>query len=777
MVEKMMRNKSDIQKRNDIFFIKQPFRTFMVFIITFLVFMTFATRQATAAAAENQSGKGIPTDGIRTMAVSASEGELHAFYPSSAVYSGQTEKYIDSLDSISFAWSRIDAENPGVMNTEKGKNGNYGFYYPKDYLQPVKYAKSKGKTIQLNVYMDGSDCAELLPDSEKQSAIINAVIDCIQRDITSGEGIYYDGVVIDFEGLCDTNRNKEPILYGGKQISTYFTQFLTELKARLEPLGKKLYVAVNPLIYFDGYNYKDILDLADRVILMAHDYEPTQKLMKSEVLQYSGYNALEPIDSLSPIWEVRQALNEMSNAASGPSQLSKVWLQIAFDSAQWRYAADSEKEWEALPATTLSKERRMTPLYKSIKARVDNKDGYGENITYSYNNELQSPYIHYYNTSDKSWNFILYEDSNSISAKIDLAKTYGLGGISLWSLANLPDYSDSVGKKYHLDGWETILSKMASYDKLPSGSKEYISFTDQQVEQAVREKLGKASGKITKADIQSIYRLKLSEGTKSLKDLTKLTNLEYLDAGQLNLKDITSIGSLTKLRVLYLQRNAISDIQVLKKLTKLEILSLNGNKLTTISGLSALTNLRELYLRENQLTSVTALSKLSKLEILELGKNCITKVENLKNLNKLKRLALDFNKISGLGGLEKMKKLQHLDLSNNQISDISLLSELTGLKTLYLQRNSLRNTSSLSGLSKLNLLSLNGNKISEVKSLAKLTALEKLYLKDNEITSIAPLKGLTGLKELYLQGNRISDYNPVKSVYSKSEFLCDFTMN
>ena len=690
--------------------------------------------------------------------VNPKSGELHAFYPSNAVFSDQMKMYIDELDSISFAWSRIDAKDSASLNTVKGKNGNFGFYYPKDYLKPLEYAKSQGKSIQLNVYMDGADATKLLPYAKEQQAMIQSIVSTMETNITEGIGLTYDGVVIDFEGLRDTDNHNVPILYDGNQISTYYSQFLKELKEQLDLIDKKLYVAVNPLLYFDGYNYADILHIADRVILMAHDYEPTKKLQKNQIEQYTGYNALEPISSLAPIQMVRKALNDIKSAASDSSQLSKVWLQITFDAAQWQFDAKSAKNWEELSDTTLSRAGRLTPLYQSIKARVDNNDGYGENITCGYNNELQSPYIQYYNSSDRSWNVILYEDSTSINAKIELAKDYQLGGISLWSLANIPDYNDKTGKKFHLNGWSTIISKMNSYDTLSPDSNKYISFTDTKVEQAVREKLGKDTGNISVKELLSIYRLKLPQGVKSL-------------------KDITAIENLTKLRVLYLQRNSISDISALKKLSKLEVLSLNGNQIVSITPLSTLTNLHELYIRENKISNIEALNKLTKLELLEGGKNSIQNIENLKNLKNLKSLSLDDNQINNITGLKALTNLKNLDLSNNKITTINALQNISGLETLYLQRNNISNISALSALKKLRVLSMNGNEIADLKPLAKLTLLEKLYLKDNKIKNIASLKGLVKLNELYLKGNSISNYGPVNTVYSKNQFLCDFKIN
>lgn len=760
------KNSNQYDEKNK--FLKIVIKSYICFILVLFGMIQSLSAQAAEKTLDSKSLEN------NNKTESQKNGELHAFYPSNTVFTVAVQQYIDELDSISFAWSRIDAEDPNSLNTVKGKNGNYGFYYPKDYLKPLEYAKSQGKSIQLNVYMDREDCTELLPYENKRLAMLSAITNTMTTDISQGRDIYYDGVVIDFEGLRNTDGDGNPILYYGKPISTYYTQFLKELKKHFQTMGKKLYVAVNPALYYDGYDYSEILDVADRVIVMAHDYEPIQKLQKNQIEQYTSYDALDPIHSLAPIQMVRMALNDIKRAASDTTELSKVLLQITFDAAQWQFDVASENDWINLPEETLSREGRLTPLYKSIKARVDNTDGYGQNLKYGYNNELQSPYIQYFNTSDKSWNLIIYEDSSSISAKIKLAKSYNLGGISLWSLANIPDYNDTTGKKYHLNVWNSILEEMNSYDTLPPESSNYVTFSDETVEQAVRAKLGKASGKISMDELQNIYRLKLPKGVKSLKDLNKLKNLEYLDAGQLEIKDITSIGNLTKLRVLYLQRNLISDISALKKLTKLEVLSLNGNQIESISALSSLTNMRELFLRENKIIKITSLNKLKKLEVLEAGKNNIQNIDNLKTLINLKHLSLDNNKISNITGLKALTNLKYLDLSNNKITTIQALKNLSKLETLYLQRNSIGDISAISAFKKLKLLSMNGNKISDVKPLTKLTLLEKLYLKDNNITSIVSLKGLINLNELYLKGNHVTNYSPVKAICSKEGFLSDF---
>jgi internalin A len=596
-------------------------------------------------------------------------GELHAFYPAMVSFSDQLKTYIEELDSMSVAWSRFDALDLGTLNTAKGKNNNYGFYYPTDYSEVIDYAKEKGVTVNLSIYMDNKDAIKLLPYNDLQESMIQSIISAVQTDINTGKGLYYDGVVIDFEGLRNTNSSKIPLYYEGEQISIYFNQFLKQLQPQLSAIGKNLYVAVSPRVDYDGYDYKEILKIADKVILMAHDYETTSQITKSQVLQFTSYDYLNPLDSLAPINKIRVALNDMQSAADSTSDLKKVLLQLCFDSAQWQFDLKSPKEWDSLNASTLSKSNRSIPTYSKIKARLDNADGYGENITYGYNKELQSPYIKYYNTKDQTWNLILYEDSNSITAKMDLARYNSLGGISVWSLGNISNYNDASGITYYLNDWDTILSNMASFNSMPVGADTNISFTDVAVEQSVRNKLGKTSGNLTLFDLQSIYRLKLADGVKSLVDIKKLINLEYLNIQNQGLKKINDLKYSTNLKVLNLKNNQISDLSPLAKLVNLEVLKVDMNKISDLQPLVKLTKLQELYLPENKITSITPLKNLTKLKVLSLNRNSITNLKSLTKLTSLERLYLNNNKITSIASLKNLKNLKELYLAGNKITN------------------------------------------------------------------------------------------------------------
>jgi internalin A len=106
------------------------------------------------------------------------------------------------------------------------------------------------------------------------------------------------------------------------------------------------------------------------------------------------------------------------------------------------------------------------------------------------------------------------------------------------------------------------------------------------VEKAIRKKLKKPTGELTKADYEKVETLNLFyyQLTELPKGLEKLTQLERL----------------------WLGHNQLNDVKGLEKLTQLTELSLTANQLTEIpEELEKLTLLKELWLVDNQLTDVT----------------------------------------------------------------------------------------------------------------------------------------------------------------------------
>jgi len=303
------------------------------------------------------------------------------------------------------------------------------------------------------------------------------------------------------------------------------------------------------------------------------------------------------------------------------------------------------------------------------------------------------------------------------------------------------------------------------------GDTEVVEFSDQNLEEAVRNELEIPEGDITEEDMLDLTALYgLRQGIEVLHGMEYASNLDTLYLSANNISDIAPLSKLTNLEELNLFGNDISDIETLSCLTNLENLHVGNNKIICINALSDLTNLESLMLFGNDINDIETLSRLTNLEGLWLQENNITNIEVLSELTNLKNLNLGNNNISDISALSHLTNLESLMLFRNDISNIETLSGLTNLKILHLSANNISDISALSKLTNLQTLMLFRNDISNIETLSDLANLEDLNLSSNNITDICALSELTNLERLWLQDNSISDID-VLSDLTKIERL------
>ena len=311
---------------------------------------------------------------------------------------------IDSLDSVCFGWSRLELENGSLsLNTTASNNNEYNI--PSGYQEPL--SRAAGKVKMLMVAVKDSDSPVIINDGRLREEAAGI----ISQAALSGDGLLYDGVLIDFETLR------------GGQSGSNFNSFLSKLRDGAP--GKQIYVAVHPkrrpgIAYYDGYDYKTIGEIADKVILMAHDYYP-KSLTAAEMS--SGVVKTPP----APLDEVYYAIKSICDPVTGVSDRSKVLLQVSFDSVQWK-TIDGK----------IVNQAPYRPAYSAIVQRIQSGAETG------YDAVLQSPYISFFNGEDQTDNIVWYEDTRSVAAKAGLAELFGLGGLSYWRLGIIPDFSSEM---------------------------------------------------------------------------------------------------------------------------------------------------------------------------------------------------------------------------------------------------------------------------------------------------------------------------------------------
>jgi spore germination protein YaaH len=368
--------------------------------------------------------------------------ELHAFY---AIQSYSQINMINNLDSVSFGWSRLEYDTVTkqmVLNTSSMRNGEYNEYnVPVGYSEPVTLAQQKNVPAQLMVCLKSQNVFDnvkntnvslaeyILTNPEIRKQVIQSITQQVKSTGGNGQGVTFNGVTIDFESMK------------GTVLKQAFNSFLQELRQSLTANNiKNLYVAVPPqrkagTAYFDGYDYKTIGQIADKVILMAHDYN-AKTLTDSDMAAGADYTPLAPLD------EVYYALRAITDKNTGVADLSKICLQI---SSNW-------VEWQKKDGKTLNR-NSINLTYDSFQQILTNSG-----VTYNYDDNVQSPYVKFYDSKTGIYNTIWYENSSSVEAKIKLAKMFGVNEISLWRLGNIPDDNKTtVGLKFGLDIWQRIL--------------------------------------------------------------------------------------------------------------------------------------------------------------------------------------------------------------------------------------------------------------------------------------------------------------------------------
>ena len=337
--------------------------------------------------------------------------ELHGFY---AISSYSQKDKISSLTSMTTGWSRMEYGETGPwLNTTSA--GNNDWAVPAGSQEIVDLAKDSQVFLLLGVYLDlsqtydGNTQASLILSEENREAAVQAIVDFLRENPS------YQGVTIDFEGFVSESY-KAP-----------FTAFLTLLRQELNETGSYLlYCALPPMENYRGYDWRAIGDIVDKVILMAHDYDPNTlpDYLQTDI----------PQTPLAPFNKVYQALLQITDEQTGVRDKSKVLLAISFGTTRWEYTD-----------ITFSSTAK-TSSYEAIRNRL--QSGSSE---YYFDESSQSPYLYYYDDSDGTYNVVWYENADSVQMKCTLAQAFGIGGVSLWRLGLVPD-EDGL----HLNVWESI---------------------------------------------------------------------------------------------------------------------------------------------------------------------------------------------------------------------------------------------------------------------------------------------------------------------------------
>ncbi len=148
--------------------------------------------------------------------------------------------------------------------------------------------------------------------------------------------------------------------------------------------------------------------------------------------------------------------------------------------------------------------------------------------------------------------------------------------------------------------------------------------------------------------------------------------------------DLTGIGALSNLEVLYLQDNKFISLETLENLPSLKKMSIGRNShLVSLKGIEKAKNSEEINLNLcSKLTDISAISTVKKLKKFIAMSARIRDISSFKNLHELELLILDRNKVSDIGSLSNKSKLVRLRLFHNPVKSFEPLLTNKNLKSL-----------------------------------------------------------------------------------------------
>ena len=329
---------------------------------------------------------------------------VHGFY---AISSYSQLHLAEEMDAVSAGWSRMTWDGETALLSTTSANGNE-YAVPSGYQEVTAALESRDVLLHLSVFMDGQELKDLLASETGRTQAVEQIVHEVTVDYQVIGKNPYSGVTIDFEGLRSAQRAD-------------FTAFLTALDAELEALGKDLYVCVSPILAegydssYSGYDYAAIGDLADKLILMAYDYDARD--MRDFVgTTYYRTAATVPMD------QVYLGLKLLTDRVES----EKVLLGFSAKATAWQI----DGEGNLVSGTP------VYPTAETVAARLAQP-----NTVTGWSDTYQQSYA-IYTTEDSGRYFLWYQDDTSIQTELRCAKLLGVSGASLWRLGTLPTSAD-----------------------------------------------------------------------------------------------------------------------------------------------------------------------------------------------------------------------------------------------------------------------------------------------------------------------------------------------
>ena len=224
----------------------------------------------------------------------------------------------------------------------------------------------------------------------------------------------------------------------------------------------------------------------------------------------------------------------------------------------------------------------------------------------------------------------------------------------------------------------------------------------------------------------------LNLDNNKIKDISALKDLNHLRAVSLENNNITKLDALSskdELERLFLSNNSGLEIATLKN-DNLEQLTVNNTNIRDLSVISNLPKLKKIVANDNKITTLSHLKNAKVLESVEVNNN---KIDSLDFENStITSLEIKNNKLEEINNINKLSALENLDASDNKISEFPS-NKQDKLINLIVKNNVIRSMENVNNLTSLKYLTMSNNYVSTLTLKEKNKTLEYLDISHNTV--------------------------------------------
>lgn len=304
------------------------------------------------------------------------------------------------LTHLAYFGLNVNPDGSFTIRTEDGPHMGYHRLQSEAWLNLMNQAVTQGKRIDITlVQFNNDDIVSIISNPSAQEKMLEQLDAVLLAYPVSG-------VNIDFE-------------YAGEitpQIQDKFARFVENTSLHLKRKYSGIEVSID--VYASASSSQQIWDIpriskvVDYIVVMAYDFHQRSSPQAGPVA---------PLFGGKEYWSSDISMHLQRFLEDVPSE--KILLGVPFYGYGWQ-TTDREAQASTFPGSG------FTASFTTVENLIQRKDEI--QLEENWNEDALSPYITY--QEDGETYVIYYENSRSLSYKLDFVNQLDLGGIAIWAL-------------------------------------------------------------------------------------------------------------------------------------------------------------------------------------------------------------------------------------------------------------------------------------------------------------------------------------------------------